>query len=42
MIAADAYQCAEGWCREVTTWPHPVAVAVALLVVALAWRWIRE
>lgn len=34
--------CDVGRCEPVTAWPHPVAVAVALLVVALAWRWIRE
>lgn len=42
MIAADAYRCAEGWCRDVTTWPHPVAVAAFLVVLVLVWRWCRD
>jgi len=42
MIAADAYRCAEGWCRDVTAWPHPLAVAGFLVVLMLVWRSCRD
>jgi hypothetical protein len=42
MIAADAYRCAEGWCRDVAAWPHPVAVVAFLVVLVLVWRSCRD
>jgi len=37
-MTAAAVECIEGWCRDVTSWPHPLAVVGFLVLLVLVRR----
>jgi hypothetical protein len=36
-----ATTCDVGSCEAVTTWPHPIGIVLAVVLVVAVWRWSR-
>ena len=41
-MTAQSIACDVGRCEPVTAWPNPAAVAVAVVLLVLVWRWCRD